>query len=228
MPFSLIRHTARAKAGTTNAINTTGAGLLIVVTSSHNSDGIVTDSKNNTWNNLTVYTHSNHRLIIWYSIPTSVGGGHTFTYAGGETPSMCVAAFSCGEDNIAVFNKEIGSIYHTFLAQPGPITPDFNNSLIITALNFDVFGVVSVDSGFIITDQIDVIYDENLGTALAYSIQEQAATVDPGWTTLADNGIVSAAVFKLLHRSSAYNEFDTTRLRSLLETIVGAGRATIP
>src|SRR5262245_31953689 len=101
MAFARI---AGAKAGsadghsvTTGAIDTTGATLLILVVGQESAvaDCAISDSKGNTWNALTEQVEGAGRGAIYWSRPTSVGSGHTFTAEQTNSfPAICVEAWS--------------------------------------------------------------------------------------------------------------------------------------
>lgn len=208
--IALIAHTGSASGDTssvtTSAINTTGANFLVVAVSNFASASAatVTDSKGNTWTPLTTQvTPSSQRMLLYYSVPTSAGAGHTFTATGTvDFPAICVQAFSVV--NTSPFESESGdktdsSTTHTSL-QPGSLTPSMNGSLIITGLaSFPASfppPPQSIDSGFTITDDIPSANAVNFGCALAYLIQGTAGAVNPTWTTAPSSLAAAMAVFK--------------------------------
>src|SRR4051812_9792279 len=88
-----------ANGGTSGAIDTSGANFLVAVVASYSvGDTTVTDSKSNTWTQLTARDEINTTLVrnrIWYAKNATVGSGHTFSDAVSSSfPSICVAAFS--------------------------------------------------------------------------------------------------------------------------------------
>ncbi len=102
MAFALVAN-AGSGSGTTSAVDTTGADLLVAAVAYFDGAGTVTDSKGNTWTGLTPATPGSGRACrLLYCVPTSVGGGHTFS-----TPSgfggLCVSAWS-GVDTATPFD----------------------------------------------------------------------------------------------------------------------------
>ena len=120
MAFSLVANTAKGTADTvsvtTDAIDTTGADLIVINTATFiTSDrGVaVTDSKGNTWTPLTQYDGSDSTTRLYYSLNPTVGTGHTFTATSTGTvavvyPSIQVSAWS-GAHDTASYDVENGA-----------------------------------------------------------------------------------------------------------------------
>jgi len=189
-----------APGGTTSAINTTGANLLIVGVAWYNpsSPGALTDSKGNTWTPLTAQTGQNPDSQIFYCANPIVGSGHTFTYTGVSIYSpICVSAYS-GVATSSPLDVQNGAGFSTSLnSQPGSVTPSANNALLVTftGANNSVASAV-IDSSFTITDQIAGGGGNWFG-AMAYQIQTTATARNPSWTFNAvTTGASEIAVFK--------------------------------
>jgi hypothetical protein len=191
--------------GTTSAgIDTTGASLLIVAVARHGftSDPTLTDSYGNTWLPLTPYAGFIGYVLVYYAKNPTVGTGHTFTLAGGNTfPSACVAAFT-GADTSAPFDVENGngvSYPSSTTIQTGTLTPSQDDSLIIAALASAPNGGPSgytIDSSFTLIDTVDAINGQSSGSGLAYFLQTTAAAKNPTWTlsTAGDGFGLAAAI----------------------------------
>lgn len=182
MSFALISSVARGTNGTTDAIDTTGADLLVVhVGHGTGGDGTITDSKSNTW---TALTTQGGESTLWYCLNPTVGTGHTFTVTGGSFPSISVAAFS-GE---CTYDQESGGTDN----QPGAITPAANGALLISGFAHQQtsFGVVAVNSGFAIAAEFTYSAGGRIGSALAYFEQATAASIQPTWS----NGVAARGV----------------------------------
>lgn len=89
-------------AGPTTAVDTTGADL-IVIGASHYQNGAThdagppTDSKSNSWTQAATNAQSTNRMVqMWWTNPSSVGSGHTFTLPAGAGlyQVLTMAAFS--------------------------------------------------------------------------------------------------------------------------------------
>src|SRR5574341_1375736 len=134
MAITLISNTPAARGAfagaTTDAIDTTGANLLII--------GMVcdaayattpTDSKSNTWTEATSYVSAGVvRVRLWYCIPTSVGTLHTFSAAGSLIGHILAAAF--GGVRQPGFDQQNGANGTGTTLQPGSITPTADGALL--------------------------------------------------------------------------------------------------
>jgi hypothetical protein len=101
---SSLTATPGGSGGTTAALDTSGANLLILSVSWYTintaNPSTISDSKGNTWTALTRRNspsgHFAHRL--WYATNPTVGTGHTFTVTASadQYPAILVYAFSAG------------------------------------------------------------------------------------------------------------------------------------
>lgn len=192
--ITLVAHTAAGSANqnnvTTPAINTTGANAIVLGVALYNSSASVTDSLSNTWLPINSYTaFSNQPFIQMFQCqqPCTVGTGHTFTESNSGSPLLFAAAFS----NIAAspVDQQNGGNSGTpaTTVQPGSITPNQNNEVVVTLLGAAAYTgttVNSISSGFTVTDYIsyDNVGYTHIGGAFAYSIQTTASAVNPTWT----------------------------------------------
>lgn len=192
---TLLAHTAKA-AGTTDAINTTGATLLVAEISYGSSVGTFSDNKGNTWTGLTIHGTGNRLNRIYYCInPTSVGSGHTFTSTS-DNRSICVMAF---DGTFTAFDAENGAT----LGSPansvhtGSVTPSQNGEVIVASMTFyEAPNTPSMDTGFTLTDNIQP--GSTYGAGFAYLVQTTAAAVNPTWTLSqnSNGGSAGIACFK--------------------------------
>lgn len=211
---SSIDGSANGDGFTTDAIDTTGADLLVVAVADLDFffTGTLSDSKSNTWTALTRVEVSSSEVgvVLYYAKNPTVGGSHTFTFSQTfNKPSIAIAAFS-GADLTDPFDQENGtSPAGTTSSQPGSITPTEDNEVILAALSWEVAesGTVSVNSSMTITDQIDVDGSNHCGLALAYLVQTSAAAINPTWT-------------------SAVAQFKSAVIASFKEAGGGGGRTT--
>src|SRR5215204_4614006 len=187
--FTLIASTvANTLDGSTFAsspIDTTGADLIVVgVACSPGSEPIITDSKGNTWIQLTSYT-GGVRSVIWYSRPTSVGSGHIFTATGPSTyASITIAAFS---GSVALpFDAQNGATGTGAVASASSgITPSQNDSLVVANVATDTVTPSSIGGGF--TALAAIPAGSYYNNRLAYLIQTTAALADPDWSLSGSN-----------------------------------------
>jgi hypothetical protein len=201
-PASGPANTSSSGAVHTDAVNTTGANLLVAVLSCFGATPSVTvsDSKSNTWTALTNYLGTDANVRIYYSVPSSVGTSHSFNaaQAGGATPfpSISVSAFS-GAHATPYTSQVAGSGGTGTSRQPGSITPSEDNCLVISGVDFNTGTSPSINSSFTIGATSIYVSSYRLGGSIAYLIQTTATVVNPTWSwTGSVNNAASIAVFK--------------------------------
>ena len=189
-PFTFLAASAVGGTGdgpTSGAIDTSGAGLLIVgaVSFATSAAPTVSDSKvGNTWNALTEEAFPTHtRITIWYSVPVSVGGSHTATLSGtANFSSIFFAAFGGGI--ASPFDQEAGGQGVSTTPSTSGITPGFNNELIITLVGIDDTTPATQPTGYAILDaSIGTAGAQHFGGGMAYKIQTTLAAEDPDWSS---------------------------------------------
>jgi hypothetical protein len=202
-PYALIAHRVDSlgpNGGTGGALDTTGSDIIFVLEAYSDSSGAgtLTDSKGNTWSQLTKQgTGGSGATVLWYAKNAIVGTGHRFTITGNNTYSaIAVAAFS-GSDLTSPFDVQSGhSLSNSPTDQPGSVTPGAANALVITGLEF-TSAPVSVDSGVTILDQAPMAGGLFFGVALGYTIQTVAAPINPTWRQTVTGQLASiVATFK--------------------------------
>lgn len=185
MAYSLVAHTAQNNgSGVTGAIDTSGCTLLLVQVGAFDGNPIATptDSKSNTWIGLTNVTSASAGAgRLFYSIPSSVGSGHTFT-SGASFPSLCVQAWS----NAAAspFDQQApGSNGATSAAGAGgTLTPAAANALVIATWAEASTATPTINGGFTISDTAPGIGGTSYGSSMAYLVQTTAVSANPSWT----------------------------------------------
>ena len=207
-PISLVVSTSKGDDGstiqaiTTDAIDTTGCSLLVVAIScNHASAGesTITDSKSNTWVELTERESGSYIQLVYAKNPT-VGTNHTFSWAGtgGKAyPTLMVAGFN-RTDTSANADQENGatSASASTLAT-GSITPTTANQLIVTAVSHGQ-GSVTIDSGFTEIADVGQVGAQHVAGAMAYKVQTSAAAVNPTWNA-GGAGTIAAAIASFKH-----------------------------
>lgn len=185
--------------GTTPAIDTTGATLLVAMLAMNFAgESAPTDSLANTWVALTgVNGGSSSRARLYYVAGPTTGGSHTFTSTS-TALGMVVAAFA-GTLTSSVFEAEVGATAESTTVQPGSLTPSASGALVVSGLSYYCGGSapsISVDSGYSI---VDTVADTgvNYGSSLGYIIETTAVAQNPTWT-VGTSGSLNAlgAVFK--------------------------------
>jgi len=194
MVFALITNTfAQSSDDTTvstSAIDTTGANLIVLFTTSDLATfPVVADSKSNTWTGLTTFgggTGFKPEVKIWYCLNPTVGSGHTFSNnpSGTGYPSIAVAAFSgAGSSPFDQQNGFSSGDTTALTIQAGSITPGQDNELLIAGVGWTLSAGVNgrtIDGGF--TKLVDGDSGAHFyGIALAYLIQTTAAAANPTW-----------------------------------------------
>lgn len=197
MAYAFVDKVSAQSAGgngfTTGTMDSTGADFLVAVLSQYvtGSTGSVSDSKTNAWTALTEYQSPDtfDRVRIFYARPNpttgKVGTGHTFTVTvTAGYPTLIVAAFS-GSDVSPFDSPENGTSNSgsgTSL-QPGSITPDEDNELIITGLmtEADTTSTV-VPTGYTSVAALDGVGGAAAGGGMAYKIQTTKGAENPSWT----------------------------------------------
>lgn len=186
---------------TTAGVDTTGANLIVLAIS---IDGGVsyatpTDSKSNSWSQLTVYGGgANPKTNLWYCYAPTVGSGHTFSYSTvGSYPAIAMLAFSGSASSpFDVQNGAVGSGSPTF--SPGSITPNVDNELVVASLTTNsTTASLTTDSGFSTPVYTNFTDAKNYLIGISYKIQTTAAAVNPIWTmSPVDKETAAIASFK--------------------------------
>lgn len=203
---------------TTGAIDTTGA-TLIVISVNYNTGNTptISDSKGNSWTALTAHAAAGSVTNqLYYTIPTSVGSGHTFSNTGsGNFSTISVTAYT-GTAAATVFDQENGanSTSATTL-QTGSVTPSQNGELIVAGLGFNQNGIpTSINSSFTQVDSEEFSSGNHYGGSDAYIVQGTAGAVNPTWTRTNSGAsmAVSIATFKATAIPAVQNNptFNTT------------------
>lgn len=178
-------------AGSTSALVTTGGDGIYVGASWF--DGVSTTvitgkisgvDDGNTYTKLTEQDDGATKNVIFYAKNANVGGSHVFTATGtGAFQSLCVLTVA-GSNLTAPLDQQHGNAIMGGIAgtiKPGATTPVEDNEIIVTSVDITVSSTMAIDSGFTISDQINIAAGVNYGTALAYKIQTSLAMVDPTW-----------------------------------------------
>jgi hypothetical protein len=234
MAIALVTRTIKAAAVntgvTTDAVDTTGANLIVLYVAHYGSGAVtlsLSDSKGNTWTALTEHASSNQHSLGYYCLGPTVGTGHTFTVTtpGGVTdiyPVLAAHAFS-GAAASAVLDTQTGATTAGATSlQPGSVTPSLDGSLVVAGIAPGAGTGITINAGFSAVSA-DVNSGVSVSGGAAYLIQTSAAAVNPTWSwTTSSEGAASIAVFKPTGT-------DTTppTLSSPVGTATGATTATI-
>lgn len=195
MAYTLLSHAVGG--GTTSAMNTTGATLIVLVISigsaSTPAPGTISDSAGNTKWFLTSNWSNDAANITWmafcYNPVTSAT--HTFTQSTGSFRALAALAFS-GPPGPVDFN--VSAIKSGSFVSLPTVTPSSNGALLVSGCAGNSGSTLTVDSGFTITDQTGGGATELIGAA--YLIQSTAAAVSLKWGSLPGNVSSQLLVFE--------------------------------
>lgn len=188
--------------GTTVAVDTTGATLLVWSVGWLNSATLTTptDNKGNTWLPLTKRgpgQFAAHRF--WYATNPIVGAGHTFTAGGTGTYAAQIVHAFAGTDLGAPFDVESGNTVGAGSASvaSGSVTPSMNGCVIVAGYS------CMTNPGNTAEALAPTMTMAAIGTAAAgrtvtgHLIQTTAAAINPTWSWTGTAGVaVGTAVFK--------------------------------
>lgn len=170
--------------GTTSAIDTTGADLIVIVAGGQGSTNTVSDSKGNTWTALTQQSSTGILSRIFYCQNPTVGTGHTFTNTidNFSVGAIAVAAFSGSTSSPFDQQNGAGAGFTGSIAC-GSVTPTQANELIVCGGLFYVGeSTLTIDAGQTRIEYLQSSSGNYTGVGLAYEIQTTATTRNPTWT----------------------------------------------
>jgi hypothetical protein len=196
--MATVTATPGATGGTTGAIDTTGASLIVVSVSwaAFADANTPTDNKGNAYLALTQHASGTTKHQFWYATTPTVGPGHTFTVTSGGSiyPAIIVQAFS-GAPATPFETQNGGSGFSP--ASAGSITPAANGALVVTGIaGASALGSLSVSPAMTQTTVPFVGGVTNPG-ATAFLVQAVAAAITPVWTYTGGSGTaLSVASFR--------------------------------
>lgn len=196
MTFSRIANTIKdgilggTSSLTSDAVDTTGANLLIVASSFYTLDNITTtDSKGNTpYVALTAQRGATHSgTQIHYFLGGTVGSGHTFTITSDAQVfyglGIGATAYSGAKASSPFDQQNGGGTSSGTTVQPGSITPTEDNELVFSCVaNRDNVDVISIDGGFTLLSHSGGTPSQTYGHGHAELIQTSAAAANPTFT----------------------------------------------
>lgn len=234
MAIALVAHKSASgngsSAATTAAADTSGSSLLVVAAASYSggTTAVITDSKGNTWTNLTLKSAGVVKGRISYAENAVVGSGHTFSgQATDAYPAIAMQAYS-GVATSSAFDVENGAANGTVAsAQPGSITPSSDNEVLVYAMtggnNTDT---LSVNVGAFSDQQLGVPA-QAFSVDFAYQIQTTATARNPtfSWSTACD-ATTEIASFKAAAATSAVKTINGLVYASI-KTVNGLATAAV-
>lgn len=201
-PVATTSSTPGSGGGSTSAIDTTGANLLLISVSFYSGSTTVltvSDSKGNIWIPLTLRNAGNAAHRYYYALDPAVGTSHTVTVSGSAVYPVLTFAAYASADPLAPFEVENGATATsgTSLAT-GSVTPAVNESLIVSGwAGMNAATNPNVDSGMTKTTSQNSSAGVCISGAAAYLVQTIAAAINPTWTwTGTDHVAESIVVFR--------------------------------
>jgi hypothetical protein len=186
---------ANAANATTDAIDTTGAKLLIAVGASFSVAGTFTDSKGNTWTVLPSQTAGVAYVCnVAYCINPTVGSGHTFSFSGAYNSFRVLAFSATGDIEFGASDGDAIADPGTSLS-PGSVTPTENNSLVIAALAWGAAGGPASVSGGMVLAQSPYVDNVSIPEVTGYLLQTVAAAFTPTFTFPSSIAAATVAYF---------------------------------
>lgn len=204
MTFSLIashKQSLGANGGTTSAIDTTGADLLVVVTGQYppGPATVISDNKSNVWQGLTIWSFG-AEVQIRYSYNSTVGSGHRFTITGtGAYPGVAISAWSGALTASDPFDKQNGGA-GSF--STGSVTPVEDNELVVAGVGYATGTVTTVDAEFTMLVNQEWNSGVNMGAAMAYDIQTAATARTATFSGTATQRSSAIATFRAISASA--------------------------
>lgn len=235
MTIALLSHTYKqgnsGGSGTSSAIDTTGASLLVayVADFTGSSPATFADSQGNTWTALTARPLTgNMRSQMYYCASPSTSASHTFSATGTNSfAAIAIAAYS--GTATSPYDQETGAttLTGTSLAT-GSVTPSENNELVIYGCGY-ASSALSVSVGTML-DTAAIIGGTSYGIGLAYEIQTTATARSPSWSWSSSNSCsTTIATFKADNGVSgtlATTNANDTSAASGTTTVTGASSTT--
>ena len=180
--------------GTSAAIDTTGATLLVVIVGWYGGGTmpVLSDSKTNTYTGTSDPASGGNLSSqrVYYKVSPVVGTGHTFTLvSSSSSPVMHVYAFS----NVASYETHLGVGQLSGASLPtGSITPTKSGALFVSGIcGINAVTDTITPAGFTVTTK-GVVPSVNMQGSAAWYVQTTAAAVNATWNFSPSQGNASA------------------------------------
>lgn len=198
-------HVAGATGGTTSAVDTTGA-KLIVIHAGFSGTPTISDSKGNTWTAGTLVSTS-PATQFFYCINPTVGTGHTFTIAA-SVGAIAVTAWSATGSPALDSQSTGNAVSNVTSSQFGSttFTPTTSGCLCIAGAAFGSPGFTSgftPGSGWSLGDVQNYVPGTNYGASQVYKIQTTATAIPNSEVTSSWTGAVPVAFIGIAFKEGA-------------------------
>lgn len=217
MAWTLVASTMKqpgVNGGATDAIDTTGANLIIAIVATNAGSAAAAANWSDSKSNGTPSTTSgrgnagNGRIrTFYYSQPSSVGSGHTFTYSeASSSATIIILAFSGAATTTPLDQQSAGATAASGTSvSTGSATPSENGELLIAACcATSASASFAIDNGFTI---IGAAYGDgdSMGAAAGYLVQGTAGALNPAFTWATSSGnAASLCTFKVAANGALY------------------------
>ncbi len=181
MTIALLTHTSKQGSSTTvttNAIDTSGANLIVVMRCMQNEQNM-TDSASNTWTSAVNLSNTSETRMLYCLAPTT-STTHTFTQTG-SFPALAVACFSGVKTSSPLDQTASHGVNTSTTNATGSITPSENNELLVFGDADAWTGSVSVNVGAIL-EQLALVGGTSFAISIGYEIQTTATARNVTWT----------------------------------------------
>ncbi len=169
---------------TSSAIDTTGAGLIVVAIVDDDGTATLTDSAGNTWTHLTTRSGT-YAVRLHYCLAPVTSAAHTFSSTG-TAPLLLVEAWASTTGAFR-FDDENGAFTLVGALNPrltGSVTPGRSNAVVISAAGNDYFAdsLMSEHSGGFTTSQnLAFASGQHYGGGIAHKVVSSVDPVEAGW-----------------------------------------------
>lgn len=209
MGFSLIGTRVKAATGagttavTTDALDATGATILVACVAWYNPGSItttVTDSLGNTWTPLTQISASSGRLQLWYCLNPTVGASQTVTATWSTSGAYGVLSLVAYGGATAYHQGQVNasSLAGITSLAAGSVTPDKPGSLIVSSvalLGSSPQGATATNDAGLTSFGANFVGGTNIGATTAHGLVSSSTTVTHSWTNSSVPTIAQAVVF---------------------------------
>lgn len=217
MGIALVSHTMKGSNAsdgldhvTTDAIDTTGANLIVILLgcTQFGGEGTLADSKSNMWTGLTSKSapDTGAHARLFYCVNPTVGSGHTFSITSGFFMTLGIQAFS-GVKTSSAFDSENGAASNSSNdISTGDVTPSEDGEVVVAGIgSYGDNGSAYSSDTLDITDFLPYTGGDHEAATMAYKVQGSATTWNNRWTCNSAVGQATViACFKAAPTTVAY------------------------
>jgi hypothetical protein len=178
--------TSASSGATTTGFDSSGGNFAVIFAAWYSGLGgslSITDSKTNSYTQLTVTDVGNIACAIYVCANATVGSAHTFSASGTNAFGAISAGVFSNVLTSSPTDQQAGGSGTSTTPSTAGVTPSEANTLVIfgssmlSSLSFS-----SVNGGFTLATSQPSVDSTNVGASLAYLIQTTATAADPDMT----------------------------------------------